>query len=150
MLWTMDRVWEANSRKYGVIGDRTFNYMKWRYFHNPSIDYDSFGIVGTAEIIYYVNNNRVYIVDLVIEGDSPNVLRDLFIEFERRCFGEGYSAIILCTIGAHEVTQVVKKLWYRQFSPHHKVLWVGANGYVPDCVCNESQSFWFPGDEDAN
>lgn len=87
-----DDIWEKFRRRFDFIIDRNSNYLNWRYRKNPEKDYkiyvvynrNSLNLLGY--IIYYIENNWVYIEDFLWLEESFKLenLLSLFIRTIRK------------------------------------------------------------------
>ena len=101
-------------------------------------------------VIFYEENNNIYVVDIIYQFGSTFSLSTLLSGFERYCASEGKYAIIVCMIGGREIQDVLKSFWYKEFPPHPtKSLWMATNDNFPKTQLLDAAA-WFLGDEDAN
>lgn len=96
-----DRLWEKIPKESKIIGERTSEFLNWRYKHSPDKFYKIFCLVGLEEnilgyIIYHILENMCYISDISFIA-SEGVLDSLLAEFSLFSRRSGFGSIsILC------------------------------------------------------
>jgi len=90
---SFDRFWERmKAEMKGLVGDRSANYLRWRYLRNPLNRFRflvcagrSEGEIGGFAVFCVHEENRVDIYDIVaIEGECSDSLRMRLIEIGRK------------------------------------------------------------------
>lgn len=50
----LDKFWERNKDKFGITPDRNSQYLKWRIFDNPNVNYEFFLAVKQGDTVGYL------------------------------------------------------------------------------------------------
>jgi hypothetical protein len=81
-------LWERNRKLYGISVDRTAAYLRWRIDDDPYIDHEYLTMHGDdgllGYVISYVQNDTLYVVDLLVAGASTELFRCLLTALTRR------------------------------------------------------------------
>lgn len=83
-----NRLWQTAALRFGVIGERSADYLKWRFTKCPEMRYECFTLAsrGSGEllgyIIWYRADESICITDLLAVDDAATDL--LLAEFTRR------------------------------------------------------------------
>ena len=95
-----DKLWQCASQRFGVIGERTAEFLTWRFSQCPDLKYEIFALSRRDELLGYVvwyrAEDSVCIADLLADEDSTELLLSEFTRLARRlsanairmsCFG---------------------------------------------------------------
>lgn len=92
-----DRLWERISQRGGVIGERSADYLRWRFTKCPEVKYECFTLSrrGNDELLGYVvwyrSDESICIADLLaVDADTTHLL---FAEFTRHARRQKADAI---------------------------------------------------------
>jgi GNAT superfamily N-acetyltransferase len=153
---SLEALWKQIMTQYDIVGERTVEFLNWRYFKCPDIEYRLFGLRDKAEelnqyLIYYEEDNQVKIVDLVCpENTEGSSFRSLILKFEKHCLSSGAKSISISLIGAGTVMQKFRDLKYRD-RESVRSLWIySGDEETLSLLNNVNKSYWFLGDEDNN
>lgn len=101
-----DRLWRRAMQWFGVIGERTANFLTWRFLECPDVGYEIFTVSRAGELLGYVVWSRagksVSIADLLCEPDATEWL---LAEFTRLVRHQRADAIRLSCFGPPELYQ---------------------------------------------
>jgi hypothetical protein len=113
----IDAFWQKNKDKFGITIDRNSEFLSWRIFDNPNVNYyflkasDAQGLLGY--IILKVRNGAVkhgVIEDIVANNLDINIFLRLLSEAKHFFNQEGCAAIIFPTLEANKtLTDVLTK-----------------------------------------
>ncbi len=85
-----DRLWETASRKYAIIGERTAEYLQWRFAKCPDVRYRTLCLCDekdrlSAYLTYSQAEGRAYVGDvLFLENGDLEILLAEFMTMLRR------------------------------------------------------------------
>lgn len=98
-----DRLWRIAAARFGVLGERSADYLRWRFTKCPELKYECFALAdrGGGELLGYVVWHRseasVCIADLLAVDDSATEL--LLAEFTRQARRKKADAIRMACFG---------------------------------------------------
>jgi hypothetical protein len=149
-----DDLWNRVSEKYTIIGERTSDYLNWKYIENPYRSHDIFVIVQneTSEILGYIvshtSQNSVHIVDMLtlnLEEVFDSLLTE-FILFQRK---KGINAIKAIYFGNNDIVMKLNK--YRFFITNRQKVIAYKNSELQTLSCMLDESNWYlmKGDDDV-
>jgi hypothetical protein len=81
-----DLFWEKASKQFKIIGERSREYLNWRYVKSPHQNYQVFSLIQKDNqevlgyIVYYLQDEVVYVVDILF-SDFDFILESLLAEF---------------------------------------------------------------------
>ncbi len=113
-----DDLWEKASATYKVVGERTSEFLNWRFSKCPYKEYNVFVLTqkGTGElfgyIVFYITKNNVNIADLFVldMNGYVDVLLSEFFLYQRK---KGYETVSMIYLGNEDF---VRKLQEYDFS----------------------------------
>ncbi len=83
-----NRLWQTAAQRFGVLGERSANYLKWRFSKCPELKYECFALKGRScgellgYVVWYRSDESICIADLLAVDDSATEL--LLAEFTRK------------------------------------------------------------------
>ncbi len=112
-------LWERSGRKDGVIGERSWGYLDWRYLRYPTAEHQVFGITrpGETSLCGYA----MYVV-----SDGKAFVRDLFVEP-----GRSTAEALLLTLARHLRRRRVDSMSLSYVGPHSFGARLRALGFLP-------------------
>ncbi len=150
-----DRLWEKCSKQFRVMGERTSDFLNWRYKQCPINNYEIFIVhkKGAEEIIgyivYYVNNDIFHIIDMLSLdlGNFLDILIAKFIIYSRK---ESISLISIAYFGNNLIKEKLRKFGFYAREKRRKVLFYKKKSLDPrDCMfANNENWYLLIGDED--
>ena len=98
-----DSLWEEAKSQFKVIGERTQQYLNWKYVDNPHKKYHIFSLVEKEGekilgfVVFYLQDNSCFVADLLYENSdfALNSLLAQFIIFSREKRVDSVSVLIL-------------------------------------------------------
>ena len=86
-----DGLWERAKNNYPIVGEKSAQYLKWRYVDNPSKEYNFFNVYNKQRelkgfVVYSIANTQVTLEELFVESPSLKIgfLLSKFILFVRK------------------------------------------------------------------
>ncbi len=82
-----NRLWQAAAQRFGVLGERSADYLRWRFSKCPELKYECFALTGRGcgellgYIVWYRSDESICIADLLAVDDAATEL--LLAEFTR-------------------------------------------------------------------
>ena len=142
-------LWERFARGNLLLGERTSNFLDWRYSKCPTTDYRIFALKAHNEdlkgfIVYYLQGQRFYVDDLICP--ESELLNTLIAGFERQCFQTPANSISISLLGAKNIAEHLISMGYRVREPEQS-LWVYAKD--KDLLAkfkDIDNSYWLLGD----
>jgi hypothetical protein len=150
-----DALWGMASKGLHIMGERTSNYLNWRFGRELHRDYRVFCLSdGKNALLGYIVYQRTE--DLVSIADfcasDLNVLEILFIEFIRRLRSERAASVSITYLGAREVTDRLKRVgFYKRPSQEHVLVYLSRVGTEKDVGAMFNKDLWYltEGDKDV-
>jgi len=107
-----DVFWEKVSKQYSIIGEKTSEFLNWRYDQISSKKYNIFCLLDDKEIkgflVYFVKNNICHIVDMLFDK-SDEVVNSLLAEFVYFARKKEISSIVVRYLGNRFFENKLKK-----------------------------------------
>lgn len=81
------RLWQTAAQRFGVLGERSTDYLKWRFTKCPELKYECFALTGRGcgellgYIVWYRSDESICIADLLAVDEAATDL--LLAEFTR-------------------------------------------------------------------
>jgi len=106
-----DELWATSSGRWGIAGERTAEYLDWRFLHCPGAGHrilvlENFEGDLQAYIVYRRRESFAYLADFF--SGSRKALRLLMAGFLRRMRRTGIEAVVALWFGAADVTQTLR------------------------------------------
>lgn len=83
-----NRLWRTAAQRFGVLGERSADYLRWRFTKCPELKYECFALTGRGSgellgyIVWHRSGESMCIADLLAVDDSATEL--LLAEFTRQ------------------------------------------------------------------
>jgi hypothetical protein len=150
-----DALWTMASKRFDIMGERTSDYLNWRFRGGLRHDYRVFCLsAGKNALLGYIVYQRAE--DLVSVADfcalDLNALEMLFIEFVRRLRLERAASVSITYLGAREVTDRLKRVgFYKRPSQEHVVVYLSRHATEGDLCEILNKDLWYltEGDKDV-
>ena len=110
-------LWSKASNQYPVLGERTADFLNWRFSKCPFRDYKVFILSRKSSnqilgyIVYYISGGRLYITDFLTENDD-SVISIILPEFLRFNKSRKLEAISFFYFGNDKITQCFKRFGF--------------------------------------
>ncbi len=121
-----DALWLRAIARFDVIGERTENYLSWRFTQCPDLNYQIFTLASRVTnellgyVVWYADEGAVSISDLLAVDDRSTSL--LLAEFSRRTRRDGMAAIRLDCFGSTRFYRLLKLAGFHRRQNRHPVL----------------------------
>jgi hypothetical protein len=114
-----DTLWAAASPRFPIVGERTSDYLRWRFASSPDGPYRVLGLTDgrkslTAYLVYERRGGYVCLSDFFAIG--PGACRRLLAELLRRARREGAEAVATLWLGPARVAQTLRRFGFRRRS----------------------------------
>ena len=125
-----DDLWQRACPQFTVIGDRSADYLRWRFGACPWRRYQAFGILGREErlegyAVFYRKDRRVVLADVLAAGLPA--LTVLLMELSQRMRLEGAHALTMLCASTSWIARAFRHLgFYRRNSDGHILLYPGS------------------------
>jgi hypothetical protein len=105
----LDRFWERNKDNFGITADRNSQYLKWRIFDNPNVNYEFFLAVKNDDIVGYLiaNSNEEMgvkgkvITDIVADDNNEVTFNSILYRATEIFKERGIHIIYFTTLSSH-------------------------------------------------
>jgi hypothetical protein len=110
-----DLLWHAGASRFGVLGERTSEYLRWRFGQCPDAQYRVLCLSGPEnELLAYLIHSRregtVQVADFFFA--DPQHLDVLLAEFLRQMRREKVEAVVVVYLGADVVCRSLKRFGF--------------------------------------
>jgi len=114
-----DALWAAASPRFPIVGERTADYLRWRFTRSPDGPYEVLGLCDArqslrAYLVYRHHGSYVYLSDFF--GVEPPACCTLLAELIRRARREGTEAVATFWLGPARVAQTLQRFGFRRRS----------------------------------
>jgi hypothetical protein len=124
-----DDLWQRASAAIPIAGQRTADYLNWRYADCPSARYEATclvdaGGVVSAYVVHHVHDGIAYVGDFLF--DDAGRFDELLAEFVRRLKRTPVEAVVIPTAGAAPSAERFARLGFkRRPSPWSVLIYAG-------------------------
>ncbi len=121
-----DRLWQTAAQRFGVLGERSADYLRWRFTKCPELKYECFALAraGGGEllgyIVWYRCGESVCIADLLAVDDAATEL--LLAEFTRQARRLRADAIRLACFGPPQFYSLLESAGFSRRQDSYPVL----------------------------
>ena len=137
-----DRLWTRASGRFDVIGERTEDYLSWRFANCPDLDYRIFALSERATgellgyVVWYADEGATSVSDLLALDEPTTSL--LLAEFSRFARHTRSSAIRFGCFGSPEFYRRLQLAGFQRRQNRHPVLgrWGGESGLATRADAN--------------
>jgi predicted N-acetyltransferase YhbS len=149
-----DRLWERASGQFDIIGERSRDYLNWRYRRSPHRSYHVFSLIREDNqepcgyVVYYLQDKVSYIADLLFL-DFGSGLDDLLSSFILHLREQSVESLSILLFGC---PPLAKKLKSFDFVPRDKesrvLVYLDSNSPQTEFALNPDNWFLLEGDRD--
>jgi len=112
-----DALWVAASPCFPIVGERTADYLRWRFTQSPDAPYKVLGLCDgrqslLAYLVYRRHGTYVHLSDFF--GVEPGAFCRLLAELLRRARREGAEAVATFWLGPARVVQTLRRFGFRR------------------------------------
>jgi hypothetical protein len=131
-----DRLWESAARQWPILGERTSDYLSWRFSQCPDLKYRAMCLSDSSgELLGYVIHGRrgetVYAADFLV-ADMRH-LEPLWAEFLRLVERERAQMVVVLYLGRPEVGQTLARFgFWKRPSGRKAMLYAGGKAEKSD------------------
>lgn len=121
-----NRLWQAAAQRFGVLGERSADYLKWRFSKCPELKYECFALSGRGcgellgYIVWYRSDESICIADLLAADDAATEL--LLAEFTRQARRLRADAIRLACFAASRFYEQLEAAGFSRRQDSYPVL----------------------------
>ncbi|UCG53401.1 MAG: hypothetical protein JSW58_07565 [Candidatus Latescibacterota bacterium] len=120
-----DALWKKAAGQFEIVGERTSEFLNWRYIQCPPHRYHIFSLVDTKKeiagyVVYFTENNIYYVVDMLFA--HSNVLDTLLHKFIRYSRNQGIFSISVFFMGSDSTVEKLKEWGFRLRESGSRVL----------------------------
>lgn len=150
-----DALWEKASTRFPLIGERTADFLNWRFVLRPNQEYRILALTEAgsravrAYVVYRQQENELHIAD-VFGADLDETLDTLLAQFVQMAREIGMVSVSVCYFGNDKITRSFQRFGFR-FREHRRPLVVFVDDDKPyaNMVRAEQNWFVFEGDNDV-
>jgi hypothetical protein len=150
-----DQLWEKASRQFNIIGQRSKDYLNWRYGKSPHRNYHIFSLIQKDDqevcgyVVYYLQNNVGFIVDMLFL-DFGRALDNLLSEFILHLRGQNVESVSLLLFGCPHLAGKLKGFGFFLREEESRILvYLDRNSPYADLVLKRENWFLLEGDRDV-
>jgi predicted N-acetyltransferase YhbS len=146
-----DVFWKKAKDQFNIIGERSSDFLNWRYVKSPLQDYKIFCIKDNKRniegyVVYYFNDNRYYVADMLFLNKN-DVLDSLLAEFALFARANEIGAIIIHYLGNSLFENRIKDFNFRSVNKEvGEVLIYSPNSSLDSDIFNKDNWHFFTGD----
>jgi len=149
-----DDLWQKASSHYSIIGERTSEFLNWRFTQCPYKTYSIFALTRKeineihGYIVYYVVRNNVYIADLLVV-DMNNYIDALVSEFLLLQRKEKHCSVSFLYFGNQDFVNTLKKYMFDVRDSNRKIVaHIDANSPFSSYILDENNWYLTEADND--
>lgn len=127
--------WAGIDNQWLTMGERSPNYIKWRYFQNPLYKFNvhifrqfSGGPV-LGQIVFTAGNNRVHVFDML--STNRQVFASILAQFLRDMRKNGYDSISVRVIQDSPLTEDLNNFGFSDRNNAVSLLFAGNSKFLP-------------------
>jgi len=127
----VDTLWNQITQQNLLMGERSSEYLDWRYFKCPTDKYKVFGVRDKDNalqgvMVYLLQNKRAEIVDLICpDYEDTTTIHSLLTNFEKYCFSIPVDSIAITIIGSEGIIRHLLSMGY-SYREHQTSLLINA------------------------
>lgn len=114
---SFDRLWQTASSQFPLIGERTADYLSWRFGQSPSGHFQAFCIDNACQemlayVIYACRDGVAHVTDMLFIDVGS--LDRLLAEFLRHLRRQKVEAVVLVYLGPRMIGEILKAFGFWQ------------------------------------
>jgi hypothetical protein len=149
-----DRLWERASGQFDIIGQRSKDYLNWRYGSSPHRSYHVFSLIREDNqevcgyVVYYLQDKVSYIADLLFL-DFGSGLDDLLSSFILHLRDQSVESLSILLFGRPSLAKKLKSFGFVLREEESRVLvYLDSNSPQTEFALNADNWFLLEGDRD--
>jgi len=150
-----DQLWKRAFRQFNIIGQRSKDYLNWRYGKSPHRSYHIFSLIQKDDqevcgyVVYYLQNKVGFIVDMLFL-DFGSALENLLSEFILYLRGQNIESISILLFGCPPLRKKLKSFGFVRREEESRILvYLDRNSLYADFVLNRENWLLLEGDRDV-
>jgi hypothetical protein len=150
-----EKFWKKVSEQFNIIGERTTDFLNWRYKQSPSNDYKIFCIFDDKDdiigyiVFYFIKGNILHIVDMLYIK-SEEIIDLLLSEFMVYARSIKMGAIVIRYLGDNLLEKKFKKFNFLKIRKDETNLVIfETNSTSNSYLLNKENWHFFIGDTDS-
>lgn len=150
----VDRLWEICSKQYPIIGERSAEFLNWRFTHCPYLEYRILLLInGTTDevcgyLVYRIEGGVLTIADLLLES-YEEYGDDLFVLFLRYARKLRVGSIVCSFLGPDELKIKLRQFGFFNMKDHRSFAVYSNEDSIKTDVLYDSRNWYFmEGDND--
>ena len=149
-----DQLWKRASRQFKIVGERSRDYLNWRYGESPHRRYHIFSLIREDNqelcgyVVYYLQNDAGFIVDISFL-DFGSGLDGLLSEFILYLRGLNVESISILLFGCRPLAEKLRSFGFVLRGEESRILvYLDKNSPHAEFVLNTENWFLLEGDRD--
>jgi len=149
-----DLLWERACKHFDIIGEKTKDYLNWRYCKSPHKDYEIFSLIDKNSreicgyVVYYFENKVVFIADMLFL-DFDSALDSLLCEFILYLRSQEVESISILLFGCPNLVKKLRSFGFLRRDEESRILvYLDKSSPYTDIVLNKSNWLLLEGDRD--
>jgi hypothetical protein len=143
---------EQSKKKFNLINDISYEYLKWRFLENPLQNYKFFRVRTpknelVAFIVYSVDKKNTF-VEFFLWNDKFILLESLFIKFKRYLNNSRYETISVIINSKSYITDKLRKIGFMKTGMGTNILIYKISNCFNDTSFDLSKNLIFNSDND--
>jgi len=149
-----DQLWKTASTQFNIIGERSKDYLNWRYGRSPHRSYHIFSLIRKDNqeiqgyVVYYLQNRVGFIADMLFLSFG-SVLENLLSEFILYLRSQDVESVSILLFGCPPLVKKLKGFgFFRREEESGILVYLNKNSPDVDFVLNGSNWLLLEGDRD--
>lgn len=149
-----DHLWDKASKQFKIIGQRSKEYLNWRYGKSPHRNYHIFSLIhkDTQEIwgyiVYYLQDQVCFIADMLFL-DFGSTFETLLSEFILYLRGQDVESISILLFGCPTLAEKLRSFGFHPREEDSSVMiYLDKNYPCSDFILNRNNWLLLEGDRD--
>jgi len=149
-----DALWKDISKQFIIIGERTAQFLNWRFKQPSAQRYDIFCIVDENKelagyIVYCIKENICHVADMLFKSSEETII-SLLAEFTRHIKTKDVGAIVIRYLGNELFQKKLKEFnFFMTKKDNAMVMLYDAGLPSESCLLDENNWHFFTGDSDV-
>lgn len=149
-----DLLWKRASSQFNIIGERSKDYLNWRYGKSPRRNYHVFSLIqkDNQEIwgyaVYYIRNKKGFIADMLFLNFG-SALDNLLSEFILYLRGQDVESISVLLLGCPSLARKLRSFgFFRRDGESSVLVYLDRSSPDTDFILDRNNWFLLEGDRD--
>ena len=143
-----DDLWKKARNNFSIIGERTSEFLKWKFGHCPYRNYRIFILTGRDNheilgyVIYYIVDCHVHIADF-LSWDNWNAFDNLFSSFLKYLRKQNCHSVSVIYFGNIEIEKRLEKFNFSKRDDVRSIIFYLKSESKNDCDISEKDNWFF-------